>query len=105
MTLKKLPPFALAGLCALAGAAHAVGPTGPVGPVGPNAGATTGASGSATTTTVIDNPGSGSNRIEITGNTARNITVHCGDAGVVDHRGGGGRARGAGRRARIRADR
>lgn len=78
----KFSPFALAGLCALAGASHAVGPTGPTGPTGPvglNRGATTG-SASSTTTTVIDNPGGGTNRIEITGNTARNITVHCGDA-------------------------
>lgn len=33
-----------------------------------------------TSTTVIDNPGSGTNRIEVTGNTARNISVQCADA-------------------------
>ena len=30
-----------------------------------------------TSTTVIDSPGSGTNRIEVTGNTAQNISVQC----------------------------
>ncbi|MDI3381610.1 hypothetical protein ACFPPF_20235 [Xenophilus aerolatus] len=34
---------------------------------------------SADDRTVIDNPGRGTNRIEITGNTATNVQVRCGD--------------------------
>lgn len=34
---------------------------------------------SADNRTVIDNPGRGTNRIEITGNTATNVQVRCGD--------------------------
>jgi hypothetical protein len=30
-------------------------------------------------TTVIQNPGSGTNRIEVTGNSARNVQVRCAD--------------------------
>lgn len=73
--LLKTCSLALGGLCALVGGAQAVGPTGPVGPVGANAGT------SSTRTTVIDNPGSGTNRIEVTGNTARNIVVQCASNG------------------------
>lgn len=64
----------------LTGLSHAIGPTGPVGPVGPTGGAKNFDARAGTTTTVIDNPGSGTNRIEVTNNQARNITVHCGDA-------------------------
>ncbi|MDA7419092.1 hypothetical protein PGB34_22195 [Xenophilus arseniciresistens] len=71
MNFLKIPGLALGSLCALVGGAQAVGPTGPVGPVGAAGGTST------TTTTVIDNPGSGTNRIEVTGNTARNIVVQC----------------------------
>lgn len=34
---------------------------------------------SADNRTIIDNPGRGTNRIEITGNTATNVQVRCGD--------------------------
>lgn len=34
---------------------------------------------SADNRTVVDNPGRGTNRIEITGNTATNVQVRCGD--------------------------
>ena len=34
-----------------------------------------------TSTTVIGNPGDGSNRIEVTGNTAQSISVPCGKGG------------------------
>lgn len=62
MTLRFITTLHGACLCLLATGAQAAGPT-----------------STPMQTTVIDNPGGGTNRIEVTGNTARNITVQCGD--------------------------
>lgn len=67
-----------AGIACIAPAAMAAGPSGQIGPAGP-VGVQGAAQVQGTATTVIENPGSGTNRIEVTGNTAQNVQVQCAD--------------------------